>query len=125
MDWPVMEWTFIVPVLIAAIAPLGAYLLAARRMSGKIATSDATDLWAESKDIRTDYRLRLEESNQRVEALEKRIDKLEDLNTSHRHEIEALKGQIATFQLTIKEMETVIYNLRQDKAVLEKEIDNE
>ena len=115
----------LIPIIIAAAAPLAAYLLAARRMSGKIATSDASELWAESRSMRDEYRTQLSASSERVKLLEQRIDKLEDTNTGYRHEIEALKGQIATFQLTIKEMETVIFGLRANKVELEKEIESE
>lgn len=40
-------------VLVAGIVgPLGAYFLASRKMSGKIATSEAAQLWEESRAIR-------------------------------------------------------------------------
>ena len=126
-----MELAILVPVLVALVAPLGAYLLAARKMSGRIGTSDVADLWAESKSMRNDYRERLHRSDERVDELEERISKLEGLNQSLaadnanlRQEVEALRGQVATFKLTITELETTIHELRDQKKVLEKEVDN-
>ena len=73
-------------IVVALIAPIGAYILAARKMSGKIATSEATDLWAESRSIR-------EWALQRIEAADKEIldlraslrDVLEQLERAHEH----------------------------------------
>jgi FtsZ-binding cell division protein ZapB len=56
-------------IAVAIIGPVGAYLLAARKMSGKIATSEAADLWAESKAIR-DW------SMERIGACDKEISEL-------------------------------------------------
>jgi hypothetical protein len=64
-------------VVVAIIAPIGAYLAAARKMSGKIHTSEATDLWAESKAIREwsqqeilDLRAALKDCLARIASLE-------------------------------------------------------
>lgn len=43
-------------VVTALISALGAYLLAARRMSGRIETSAAKELWDESAAMRADMR---------------------------------------------------------------------
>lgn len=53
----------VVAIIVALIGPVGAYLIAARRFSGKIETTEARDLWAESASIR-------EWSRRRIEALE-------------------------------------------------------
>lgn len=67
----------IAAIAVAVVAPVGAYLLAARKMSGKIQTSEAVDLWAESKAIREwsqqeilDLRRALKDCLDRVTALE-------------------------------------------------------
>lgn len=54
----------VLAVAVAIAAPLGAYLVAVRRLSGKIGSSDAHDLWEESKAIR-DW------SSERLDALTK------------------------------------------------------
>lgn len=66
-------------VAIAAVvtAPLVAYVTASRRLSGKIGTSEAADLWAESKAMRDDYRDRADAAAKRIAELEGRVAKLE------------------------------------------------
>jgi hypothetical protein len=77
----------LVAIIVALIAPIGAYLLAARKMSGKINTSEATDLWAESKAIRDWSAERLKACDEEIAALRtalssalSRIDALEKEN---------------------------------------------
>lgn len=62
------------------IGPIGAFIVATRRLSGKIATSDAGELWSESASIREDYRQRLEKADARQAVLEARVAQLEDAN---------------------------------------------
>jgi chromosome segregation ATPase len=76
-----MDPTLIVALVVATVGPLVAYLGASRKLSGKIGTSEAADLWAESSRIRDDYRDRLDKSNLRQAACEERIAKLETDNT--------------------------------------------
>lgn len=59
------------------IAPLVGYLTASRRLSGKIGTSSADQLWAESKSIREDYREQIRRANAHVTELEARIQTCE------------------------------------------------
>lgn len=67
--------------LIAAVfGPLAAYLVAKRQFSGEIETSDAKELWAESRAIRKWSSERIRELEDRNEALEARVDHLEDEN---------------------------------------------
>jgi len=69
----------IVAIIVGLAAPVVSYLVAARRFSGKIETTEARDLWSESKAIR-DW------SRKRIEALEKRVQELEDENEKLRRE---------------------------------------
>jgi hypothetical protein len=62
-----------IALLAALVGPLITYLVAARRFSGKIETTEARDLWAESASIR-DW------SRRRIVALEKRVETLEEEN---------------------------------------------
>jgi len=110
-----MEASTWVPLVIAVIAPLGAYLLAARKMSGKVATSDANALWKEASAIRDDYRDRITKANDRQAALETRVATLEGQNNDLvkenyelRTEITSLKTLVSTLQATIKRLENVI-----------------
>ena len=82
------------PTVLAAIAafaaPIGAYLVAARRFSGKIKTSEAEELWVESRSIRQDATMRISELNRVVERLETRVDSLEGENDRLRARIAEL-----------------------------------
>lgn len=48
--------TLWVPILVAAVAAAGTYLVARQKSSGRIGTSEASDLWAESQAIRRELR---------------------------------------------------------------------
>lgn len=110
-------------VVAAAAGALSAYLAAAKRLSGKIATSEADSLWRESASIREDYRDRLTRADDRQARLEERVAKLEARNTElaaenvrllrealeHqatiaglRDERDELKGHVEDLQTTIK-----------------------
>lgn len=88
--------------LVAAVAgPLGAYIVAARRFSGKIASSDATDLWKESSAIREWSSTQIAVLSQHVAKLEERVSSLEgsneDLSRENRtllRENQKLHGQV-------------------------------
>ena len=53
-------------VAAALIAPIGAYLVAARQMSGKIGSSQATDLWKESSAIRDWATARIDKCDEEI-----------------------------------------------------------
>jgi hypothetical protein len=84
----------IIAIVAAVAAPLGAYLLAARRFSGKIQTSDAKDLWAESRAIRDWGTKRIEVLNEQIGRLEKRVATLELRNESLEGKNRALTRQV-------------------------------
>lgn len=71
----------VIAVIAAVAAPLGAYLVAARRFSGRIESSDAKELWAESRSIR-DW------SQGRIASLEARVATLEAENRDLRAQLE-------------------------------------
>lgn len=79
-----------VAIVAAAIGPIGAYLIAARRMSGKIANSDAEQLWEESRAIR-------EWSTNRINEYEADIDKL-------RKELSNLSSRFTALELENREL---------------------
>jgi predicted RNase H-like nuclease (RuvC/YqgF family) len=64
----------------AFLTALGAWLVKARQLSGKIRTSEADELWAESRAMREEYRDRLHQIEQRNRDLEDRIERCEDAN---------------------------------------------
>jgi predicted RNase H-like nuclease (RuvC/YqgF family) len=106
-----LEWTIILPLLGVLIGPVIAYVVAARRMSGKIATSDASDLWEESASIREDYRTRLLQANERALSVEIRMAALEARNLGLERENYELKTKVITLEATITRLETTITKL--------------
>jgi uncharacterized coiled-coil protein SlyX len=107
-----MDWTVLVPVAIALAAPVGAYLLAARKMSGKIATSDATQLWKEAKDIRDDYRVRLIAAGERYTDLEGRVANLERINVELVRENYELKAKVVKLDELVGALRETITTLQ-------------
>lgn len=76
-------------------APLLGFLAASRKLSGKIATSDADRLWDASESMRKEYREDLAAANRRIVALEERVAHLEALNNDLIREKLALEDRIA------------------------------
>lgn len=111
-----MDPTTLVAVIAAVAAPIGAYLLAARKMSGRIRTSDASDLWAESRDIREDYKAQLEKANERTSRLEDRVARLERTNAE-------LVGENIVLRARVTELEQLVDTQRQTIAALERTIE--
>lgn len=113
-----MDVKLLVPLLIAAIAPIGAYLLAARRMSGKIDTSTATELWTEARAIRSDYREQIAQAAERTRDLELRVAKLEGQNNDLIRENIELKAKVASLEALVATLRETIDDLQ---AELKKE----
>jgi len=82
-------------VLFAAfLAPAGAYLLAVRKMSGKINTTEAAQLWEESKAIR--------------EWSAARIDKCDEEILRLKTELEVAKARIAELEKEKRRLEKLL-----------------
>jgi chromosome segregation ATPase len=100
------------------IAPLVSYLAASRRLSGKIGTSDAKELWSESRSIRDDYRVQIDRANSRVKQLEDRVGALEERNHRLTQENEGLRRQVDYYELHVKELKDRIEHLETKNAEL-------
>lgn len=61
-------------LIVGLIGPVGAYLVAARKMSGKIATTEATQLWEESAAIRVWSAARIDKCDQEILRLNADLD---------------------------------------------------
>jgi chromosome segregation ATPase len=103
----------IVALISVLVTGMVTFFVAARRMSGKIATSDASDLWDESKSIREDYRDQLSAANKRLIDLEVRTAKLESRNNDLERENWELRKQIVTLESQVADLQKVIDSLQE------------
>lgn len=100
-----MSLEIVAGILIASIAPLTAYLIAARRFSGKIDSSDASELWKESRSIRDWSKHHIEELNLVIARLEARIGVVENQNVALRTEIVTLTAELKKSRERVDELE--------------------
>lgn len=68
------------PIIAVILTAFGAVWLQNKRLSGKVADTDASELWKESASIREDYRERLNSQNDRIVKLETRVAEAERSN---------------------------------------------
>lgn len=85
----------VVAIIVAVVGPLGAYLVAARRFSGKVETTEAKDLWKEAGRIREWSSARITALEARIEALEETGDELQRRNTELNRKVIDLTGEVA------------------------------
>lgn len=83
-----------IAIFVGALGPVGAYLIAAKRMSGRIANSDAEQLWAESKSIRDWSTDRLNAQDKEILQLRGDITELEKKVSAYEAENNLLKERI-------------------------------
>lgn len=83
----------LIALVVAVIAPLATYLVAARRLSGRIKDSEATELWAESRSIRDWSTSRMKELSDEIKELETRLNELEEKNRELAEENRILKAR--------------------------------
>lgn len=100
----------------AALAALGAYFIALRRASGTIQTSEASDLWEESKAIRQELRDRITELNLEIGRLQGRLEAVEGRNTE-------LDNKIAEQRDTIVDLRTDLKAAKDRSKVSESEVE--
>lgn len=116
-----MSTPWLVSIVVALIGAVGAYLAAVKKLSGKVRTSEATDLWAESKNIRDDYRSRITELNDVLARCEERIEALEQRND----ELYAANGRLGRMieehEATIKELRSQVHRLSDENGELKLE----
>jgi hypothetical protein len=69
-------WAQIVLGAFALTSPVLGYHLAIRKASGRVGSSDASQLWAEARALRSDQNERIRVLEQRLEWQEKRVMEL-------------------------------------------------
>jgi hypothetical protein len=89
-----MEPALIVALAAALIGPVVTFLVAARRLSGRIGTSDASDLWTEGAAMRRVLQERLTAEEARRVVAEERCDRLETENRELRRRVFDLELEI-------------------------------
>jgi chromosome segregation ATPase len=102
-------------IIVGVLGPLVTYLVAVRRFSGKIGSSDAEDLWKESRSIRQWSKERIEELNTLVGRLEARVGVVENQNL-------ALARENANLVQQIRDLSDTITELRQEIVALTAEL---
>lgn len=110
-------------LLSGCVGAIAAYLSASRRLSGKIDTSEAAQLWAESKSIREEYRERIGVSERRTLRLEERVAILERDNGELVRANGLLAAKNEVLDGTIDEFRIRIDTLQQENEQLRETID--
>lgn len=83
--------TSIVPVAVVAILT---YLQVYRKLSGKINTSEASELWKESNSLRQEYR-------DTIDKYERKISQLEGVVEEQRKKIRQLEREISDLKAQV------------------------
>lgn len=107
-----------IAVLALIAGPLGAYIGISRRLSGKIGTSEAADLWAESKSLREDANNKLTASNDRVLALELRVRDVEKENSALTRENIDLMRKMSVDETDIQALRSRVEQLERENSDL-------
>lgn len=95
----------LIAIVVALIGPLLTYLVAARKLSGRIKDSDATELWAESRSIREWSTARVKELDDHIDKLEERLLKVETANIALAEENRGLLREIYDLRTKIHELQ--------------------
>lgn len=98
--------TFGIPIIVAIISGLTAYMIARRKGSGSIRTSEAGDLWAEAQAIRKDLRTDNQEMRELISTLRDRLNKLEQQHVLDESTIKELKDIVESLENKLKDMES-------------------
>lgn len=102
----------------AAIVAFGAWLRDQRKLSGKIETSEAADLWKVTTEIRQELRERVRELLTDVGRLQGRIEALEGRNT-------ALVNEVAELRVKLREAQDKVELSANEVAELTEELEAE
>lgn len=86
------EW--IVPIVVAFLAPFFAYLGVTRKLSGRIDTTEAGLLWREAGLMREEYRARAEQCETSLKAIRNELQIAVARNTALRRENKQLREEL-------------------------------
>lgn len=99
----------------AALTALVTWLVARRQTSGRVATSDAEQLWQESQSMRADMRKEIVGLRSELEAARKETHDLRVELEASRKESRALRAELATLRRRMAESEGRIDHLEEDQ----------
>lgn len=108
--------------VVALGGPLGAYLIAARRLSGRIGASDATELWQESRSIRDWSKAQIDALTARVAAVEQQNATLAGANADLVQQIRDLSELLGAARTEIVDLTTQLRAANQRIAELVDEL---
>lgn len=103
-----MDIAVLVGAISTILGSIFAYILAVRKMSGRVSTTDAEQLWREAGDIRQDYKSRLIDESLRTRDLEKRVAILEGQNHDLMKQNFDCTNQIQDLKETVRRQEVII-----------------
>lgn len=116
-------------VLAALVSAFASYLAAARRLSGKINTSDAAELWSESRSIREWSAERIAHLTAQVTELENRVEIVEGHNltlisdkTKLLQQLQELMGELEASKNTVGVLSTQLNLANEHVLELEEDI---
>ena len=89
-----MKDPVLVALLVALLGPLVTYLVAAKRFSGKVKNSDASQLWEESRSIREWSAAQIKRLEDEIQELRTENRTLYNLLELEREENRTLKAQL-------------------------------
>lgn len=93
-----MDVGIIFAVAAAVLGPIWAYLAAAKKLSGRINTSEASQLWDEAGKLRFEYKAELTELREITTRLRVRIEELDEKNEALHSENETLRFEVLRLQ---------------------------
>lgn len=101
-----------------ALGALTAYWLARKRMSGKVATTDADALWDEANALRRDYREQNAKLMARIDALEREIEAYRKESVMKDDRIRHLEDENQRLTARVVELEARLEAVKQAGKVL-------
>lgn len=112
----------VIGIIVALLSPVVTYLIAARKLSGRIKNSDATELWAESRSIREWSTERNKELSDLVEQLEQRLGEVERVNSSLAEENRRLLREVVELRGENQSLKSKVISLTSELEIARNEI---
>jgi len=110
-------------VVLAAFAGAFTYLGIVRKLSGRIQTTEAAQLWAEADRMRQEYREEIARLQAVVDRYEKRLVEVEQRNTKLAKENYGLTEKVKECEATISALRSEISDLSLDNQRVRGEAD--